>query len=133
MLKPLLILVGCFFTGLALIGALLPGIPSTVFLIVALWAFARSSERMTRRIERIPVLQTALKEARRFEERRAIRPAVKATALTFAWASAAITAGVARSITQPVVIGVALAAIAATIAMICIPTDRTPHSDAAER
>ncbi|MFN4025101.1 MAG: YbaN family protein [Hyphomonas sp.] len=132
MLKPLLILVGCFFTALALIGALLPGIPTTVFLIIALWAFARSSERMTRRIERIPVLQTALKEARRFEERRAIRPAVKATALAFAWASAAITAGMAQSLTQPVVVGVALAAVAATVAMIWIPTDRTVKGDAAE-
>lgn len=132
MLKPLLILIGCFFTGLALIGALLPGIPTTVFLIVALWAFARSSERMTRWIERVPILQSALKEARRFEERRAIRPAVKATALIFAWASAAITAGVARSVTQPVVIGVALAAVAASLAMVWIPTDHSHKRDAAE-
>lgn len=92
MSKPLLILIGFIFTGLAILGAILPGVPTTVFLIVALWAFSRSSERLTRWLERIPVLQTALKEARRFEERRAIRPAVKIIAVSFAWGSAVLTA-----------------------------------------
>ena len=126
MAKPFYILTGLIFTGLAILGAILPGMPSTVFLIVALWAFSRSSARMTRWLESIPILRTALKEARRFEERRAIRPEVKRIAVGFAWGSTALTAFLAQSISRPVVIGVALAAVCATLVMILIPTDREP-------
>ena len=126
MTRPLLILIGLIFTGLALLGALLPGMPATVFLIVALWAFARSSERMTRGLERIPMLKTALQEARRFEQRRAVRPEVKRVAVGFAWGSAVVTAGFNQSLTKPLVLIVALAAVAATVVMILRPTDREP-------
>ena len=126
MTKPFYILIGLVFTGLAIVGAILPGVPTTVFLIVALWAFSRSSERLTRWLESIPILRTALKEARRFEERRAIRPEVKRVAVGFAWASAGVTALVAQSVMNPLVISVALAAVAATVVMILIPTDREP-------
>lgn len=131
MSKPLLILIGFIFTGLAILGAILPGVPTTVFLIVALWAFSRSSERLTRWLERIPVLQTALKEARRFEERRAIRPAVKIIAVSFAWGSTLLTALFSQTLTSPLVISVGLAAMAATVFMLWIPTDREPPEDAA--
>lgn len=126
MTRPLFILIGLAFTGLAILGAILPGMPATVFLIVALWAFSRSSDRMTRWLESIPILSTALKEARRFEERRAVHPEVKRVAVGFAWVSAAVTAGVSQSLTAPLVIGVALAAVAASIVMVLIPTDRGP-------
>ncbi|MBY9067022.1 YbaN family protein [Hyphomonas sp. WL0036] len=126
MSKPFFILIGLVFTGLAILGAILPGMPTTVFLIVALWAFARSSEKMTRWLENIPILRTALKEARRFEERRAVRPQVKRIAVGFAWGSAALTAGMAQSFTKPVVLIVGLAAVAASVVMILIPTDREP-------
>ena len=126
MSKPFFILVGLVFTGLAILGAILPGVPTTVFLIVALWAFSRSSERLTRWLESIPILRTALKEARRFEERRAVRPEVKRVAVGFAWGSAGVTALVAQSVMNPLVISVALAAVGATVVMILIPTDREP-------
>lgn len=126
MSKPFFILIGLVFTGLAILGAILPGMPTTVFLIVALWAFSRSSEKMTRWLESIPILRTALKEARRFEERRAVRPQVKRIAVGFAWGSAVLTAGMAQSLTKPVVLIVGLAAVAASVVMILIPTDREP-------
>lgn len=37
--------VGIFCTGLGIAGIVLPGIPGTLFLLIAVWAFSRSSER----------------------------------------------------------------------------------------
>lgn len=116
--------VGLAFTALALLGAVLPGLPTTPFLIVAMWAFARSSRRLTRWIQRVPILQSALREAQRFEERRALRPAVKLAALALAWGSVFLVAWMKRSLTEPWVGVMLLGAIAATVTMALIPTDR---------
>lgn len=37
---------GLFFVGCAYIGAIVPGIPTTVFLVLALWCFSKSSEKL---------------------------------------------------------------------------------------
>jgi len=42
----LLIALGWFCVGLAFIGVMVPGIPTTIFLIIALWAFAKSSKKL---------------------------------------------------------------------------------------
>ena len=45
MKKIILITIGWLGVGLAFIGTFVPGIPTTIFLIVALWAFAQSSKK----------------------------------------------------------------------------------------
>ena len=45
MKKIILITIGWLCVGLAFVGTFVPGIPTTIFLIVALWAFARSSKK----------------------------------------------------------------------------------------
>lgn len=41
--------------GLALLGVVLPGLPTTVFLLIAAWAAARSSPRMAAWLEQHPL------------------------------------------------------------------------------
>ena len=123
-MKPLLVLLGCVATLLALAGAILPGLPTTPFLLVALWAFARSSQRLHDWLVRVPVLQSALIEARRFEEKRAMRPAVKIIAFVMAWTSVAVTAFLADGQKPVLVAIVAVAAILATVVVVLVPTDR---------
>ena len=45
MKKIILIIIGWSCVGLAVVGTFVPGIPTTIFLIVALWAFAKSSKK----------------------------------------------------------------------------------------
>jgi uncharacterized membrane protein YbaN (DUF454 family) len=78
---------GLMFVGLGVIGALLPVMPTTVFLLVALWAFSMSSKR----------LETWLLEHRTFGPRlvawrahRVIPLPVKLTA----WGSMAASLGI---------------------------------------
>ncbi|MEQ1695481.1 MAG: YbaN family protein [Hyphomicrobiaceae bacterium] len=123
MLRIWLILLGVLATVLAIAGAVLPGLPTTPFVIVALWAFARSSPRLHAALERIPLLRQGLAEAHRFEQRRAIRLPIKLMAMAMAWGSVAVTiyfGGVER---VWLIAGVVLAALSGTVAMIWIPTD----------
>lgn len=118
------IAVGSVASILAIAGALLPGLPTTPFLLVALWAFARSSERLLRVLERVPLLRSALVEARRFEERRAIRPEVKLAALACAWGSVVLT-WLVFGVDRPALLAaIAVAALGGTIAMWWFPSER---------
>jgi len=44
-LRWLLIVLGWFLVMLGVIGIFIPGLPTTVFIIMAVWAFSRSSEK----------------------------------------------------------------------------------------
>lgn len=123
MMRPFLILIGTLATVLALAGAVLPGLPTTPFLLVALWAFARSSGRLHDWLLRVPLLRSAVLEARRFEEKRAIRPAIKLTAVSMAWGSLLLTMLMTGSAQPILLIAIATAAIFATAFMWIIPTD----------
>jgi hypothetical protein len=43
--KPALLALGWLCVGLGMVGLVIPGLPTTIFLIVALWAFSKSSDR----------------------------------------------------------------------------------------
>lgn len=123
MLKLGYLVIGGIATLLAIAGAMLPGLPATPFLLVALWAFARSSPRLMNGLERIPILRQALAEARRFEERRTIRLEVKLFALAMAWGSV-LFAAIAAGFSRPVLLGLVIAAaLGGSFAMWWFPTE----------
>jgi uncharacterized membrane protein YbaN (DUF454 family) len=84
------IVVGLTSVGLAALGALLPGLPTTVFLLVALWAFSRSSARLHAWVKRMPLFREALVHVERYHAERSISRGVKLIAVSSAWASVAL-------------------------------------------
>ena len=79
--------IGLVSTFLAIIGVILPGIPATVFILVALWAFSNSSKKLHSWMLRIPILRPAIREAHRFQRERTIDFRIKILAQVFSWGS----------------------------------------------
>jgi uncharacterized protein len=67
---------GC--VGLAYLGAILPGLPTTPWVLAASYFFARSSPRLERWLKRSPVFGRFLRD---WEEHRGIRRGVKVFAV----------------------------------------------------
>jgi uncharacterized membrane protein YbaN (DUF454 family) len=77
----LLAALGCVCVALGAIGAVVPGLPTTIFLIAAAWLFARSCPALERRL-----LESRLGGSlRRFRETGAMTPRAKATAVGSMW------------------------------------------------
>ncbi|CAN5533299.1 hypothetical protein BH11PLA2_BH11PLA2_39330 [soil metagenome] len=70
---------GCFFVGLGYVGAVMPVLPTTPFLLLASYFFARSSPRLHRWLRRTPYFGHLIHD---WEEHRGIRPRVKAMAVS---------------------------------------------------
>ena len=55
MRKSLWIALGLFFVGMAYVGVLLPGVPTTFFVVLAAWAFSKSSEKFNKWLHEHPL------------------------------------------------------------------------------
>lgn len=56
--------VGLVFVGIGGLGVFVPGLPTTVFLIIAAWCFSRSSPRLERWLLDLPVLGQFVRDYR---------------------------------------------------------------------
>lgn len=91
-------LLGLVAAGLGILGVWLPGLPTTVFILIALWAFSRSSPRLHSWLSHLPLLKHALNEAHRYEKERTIAPVTKIISQSSAWVSAIAVTLVTRSV-----------------------------------
>lgn len=83
--RSILAVVGLASVSIGMLGILVPGLPTTVFILIALWAFSQSSERLQRMLYRIPWLKGAIGEAELFAQHRQIKRRSKIVAQVFAW------------------------------------------------
>ena len=88
-LKLILFTVGVISLALGFIGAFLPLLPTTPFVLLAAWCFVKSSPKAHQWIYRQPLIGTALKN---WEENRAISRRAKIAAISLI-ALSAITIG----------------------------------------
>jgi len=65
-MKAVYLLLGVVFFALGAVGTVVPGLPTTVFMLLALWAFARSSERFHHWLYHHPLFGPPLQEWHNF-------------------------------------------------------------------
>ncbi len=99
--------------GLGLVGTVVPGLPTTVFLIVATWAFSRSSERFRRWLWDHPRFGPSI---RAWHQHRVIpRRSKVAAAAMMAASFAYVTVFVAESWVLPALLGAVMVPAAAYV------------------
>lgn len=113
---------GLLCTGLAVLGVWLPGLPATPFVLLALWLFSRSSERLAAWLRRIPLLRAAITAADNYQAERTLPRGVKIIAQLAAWSSALLVFVLTREVWLTAV--VVAAAIACSLFMWRTPTRR---------
>jgi uncharacterized membrane protein YbaN (DUF454 family) len=80
---------GFGFVGLGVVGAILPGLLSTVFFILALWAFKKSSPRFERWLLANRYIGPTLRD---WDEHRSIRKGTRSFAIGLIWVTIAVSA-----------------------------------------
>lgn len=123
--RALLLGLGTTTLGIGIAGIFVPGLPSTVFLLITAGCYARSSERMYRWLLTRPWLQEPMAAVTRFEQHRSVPLRVKIIAQAFAWGSVVIL--LLTGARPGFVIFAALFALACSIFMAWAKTDRHAH------
>jgi len=72
--RVLFVALGLVFVGMAYLGAILPGLPTTPWVLLASYFFSRSSPRLERWLKRSPFFGTLIRD---WEEHRGIRRPIK--------------------------------------------------------
>ncbi len=118
---------GWVCVALGLVGVVLPAMPTTIFMLIALWAFARSSDRFRDWLYYHPRFGPAL---RRWTEHRVIPRSAKVAAVATMLVSVVAVGLLVRSIPLNISVAVILGSVA--IYIVSRPStvrDRKPMED----
>lgn len=111
--RPAFLALGWASVGLGIVGVIFPVLPTTPFLLVALWAFSRSSPELAERIRNNPRLGPYIRD---WEEFGVIPPKAKLLAMAMmAGSFAYLWFGTAAPAWAAILVAAILAAIAAYI------------------
>lgn len=113
-------LTGTIAALLGIIGVFIPGLPTVVFILVAMWAFSKSSERLHVWLRDLPVLGSVHKEIDDFQRTRSVSRGSKITALCFSWLS--VFTIFILGLNLLILLAVLTSALACTVFMIILPT-----------
>jgi uncharacterized membrane protein YbaN (DUF454 family) len=104
--RPLLLTVGWLMVGLGFVGIFVPGLPTVPFLLVALWAFSKSSKRLHDWLYNHPRMGPPLRDWREHGAipLRAKILAIATMLVSFLW----ITFGVAQDWVLPTIVAACL-------------------------
>jgi hypothetical protein len=108
-----LLICGWCNVALGMIGAVVPGMPTTVFLIIALWAFTRSSPRLRHWLYNHPRYGAALRD---WDRHGVIPPRATRLAAAMMTVSLVIIAVLASSWVLPASVGAVMALVLLFIA-----------------
>ncbi|HSM67634.1 MAG TPA: YbaN family protein [Ilumatobacteraceae bacterium] len=111
--------IGLMFVGLGSIGVVVPGLPSTVFFLVAAWCFARSSERLERWLLELPGVGPLVRDAR---AGLGMPRRTKATAIVMMWTAIGVSAVLLSGRPVLAVVMLALGAIGTACILLVVPT-----------
>ena len=120
----LYVLFGLVFVGLGGIGAFLPGLPTTPFLLLASYFFARSSPRLNAWMLRSRIFGGFLRD---WQKHHGIRKPVKVTAVLMVGVAVTTSATVAKLSLPWLIVLILLGLIGVTV-ILCIPTIRATEN-----
>lgn len=122
------VVIGTVSLGLGILGAILPGMPSTVFFLITIGCYARSSERLYRWLLTRKWLQKPLTSALSFRRSNAVPVRIKVFAQSVAWSSAIFLVFSGRSLFAQVLgFGFALSCTIAMAVIKTMPDSRQPR------
>lgn len=114
---------GFLFTGLGILGVWIPGLPTTVFILLAMWAFSNSSKKLHNWLLRIPILKHAVSEARRFQNEGTVDIRAKFISQLCSWLSFVFVTVFLQNFVVSLVVG--LLALSCSVFMYTVPTAKT--------
>ncbi len=116
----LYVVLGCIFVGLGVLGAMLPVMPTTPFLLAASFFFARSSPRLNNWLLRSPLFGPFLRD---WDQHRGVRPRVKVWAVTVMFT--AVTASIVfGNLSWPIIVLLLLLAAVGLVVVLKLPVIR---------
>ncbi len=111
---------GLVSAALGIIGVWVPGLPTTVFILIALWAFSHSSKRLHSWLLKVPVLKSAITEAHRFQHEGTVDIRAKFISQTCSWLSFIGVTIALQSLVISLIVG--LLAVSCSVFMYVVPT-----------